>query len=362
MEDIRELTLADLQDFVKEKKESSFRAKQIMEWLWKKNANSFDAMTNLSFSLREELKNSFLLNKLQIDSQQQSADKSVKYALKLHDDHLIEMVLIPSRDRVTVCVSLQAGCALGCKFCATASMGFIRNLTPYEIYEQVFLANELALEKYGNKLSNIVLMGMGEPLLNFDNVCSAVSRITSVDGMAMSPSRITLSTAGIPNGIKQLADKQLGIQLAVSLHSADEIVRKRIMPIACTHSLSELSKSLVYYHYQTKQRITFEYLMLADVNDSLGDAQKLASFCKSFPVKINIIEFNANTYSRFRPSSREKLEDFIAFLESKNMLVQLRRSRGKDIDAACGQLATKNSKQVNEKTSEQENKKVSTNH
>ncbi len=344
MKDIRELTLEDLQTFIKAKNESSFRAKQIWEWLWKKNADSFDAMSNIPLPLREELKKSFSLQKLQINSIQESTDKSVKYAIKLADNHLIEMVLIPSQKRVTVCVSLQVGCSLGCKFCATASMGFIRDLTMFEIYEQVFLANDLAQEKYGNKLSNIVLMGMGEPLLNFDNVCNAISWITSEHGMAMSPSRITLSTAGIPDGIRQLADKQLGVQLAVSLHSADDIVRKRIMPVANKYSLPDISRALIYYYNKTKQRITLEYLMLADVNDSLADAQKLALFCRTFPVKINIIEFNANANARFRPSSKERLEDFIAFLESKNMLVQLRRSRGKDIDAACGQLVAKNNK------------------
>lgn len=341
MKDIRELTLEDLQTFIKAKNESSFRAKQIFEWLWKKNAGNFDAMSNIPLSLREELKKSFSLDKLQIGSLQESRDKSIKYAIKLVDNHLIEMVLIPSQKRVTVCVSLQVGCELGCKFCATASMGFVRDLTTYEIYEQVFLANELAQGKCGNKLSNIVLMGMGEPLLNFDNVCNAISWITSENGMAMSPSRITLSTAGIPDGIRQLADKQLGVQLAVSLHSADDIVRKRIMPVANKYSLSDISRALIYYYNKTKQRITLEYLMLADVNDSLAEAQKLALFCRPFPVKINIIEFNANYNARFKPSSKERLEEFIAFLESKNMLVQLRRSRGKDIDAACGQLVAK---------------------
>jgi 23S rRNA (adenine2503-C2)-methyltransferase len=344
MKDIRELSFEELEAFVKEKQQAAFRAKQIKEWLWKKNAADFDTMGNLPSALREELKKSFSLEKLQIDSLQESSDKSVKYAFKLHDNHLIEMVLIPSQKRVTACVSLQVGCALGCKFCATASMGFVRDLTSYEIYEQVFLANELAWEKYGNKLSNIVLMGMGEPLLNFVHVCSAIEWIVSTDGMAMSPSRITLSTAGIPEGIRQLADKQLGIQLAVSLHSADDAVRKRIMPIANKYALPELSKALYYYHNKTKQRITLEYLMIADMNDSLDDAKQLAYFCRPFPVKINIIEFNSHSHSRFRPSSKENLDAFIAFLEERNMLVQLRRSRGKDIDAACGQLVTKNNR------------------
>jgi 23S rRNA (adenine2503-C2)-methyltransferase len=342
MKDIRGVSFDDLQAFIKEKNESSFRAKQIVEWLEKKNADSFDAMSNIPLSLREELKKSFTLCKLQIASQQESTDHSVKYALKLYDNHLIEMVLIPSQKRVTVCVSLQVGCALGCKFCATASMGFVRNLTWYEIYEQVFLANVLAQEKYGNKLSNIVFMGMGEPLLNFDNVCEAIAKITSDKGMAMSPSRITLSTAGISEGIRQLADKHLGIQLAVSLHSADDMVRKQMMPVANKYPLPDLSKALYYYHNQTKQRITLEYLLLANVNDTLEDAGKLAWFCRPFPVKINIIEFNPNPLSPFRASSKERLEEFIAFLEARNMLVQLRRSRGKDIDAACGQLVTKN--------------------
>ena len=344
MKDIRNLSFEELGAFVEGKGQAAFRTKQIREWLWKKNAADFEEMGNLPAALREELKKSFSLVKLQIASLQKSSDKSIKYAFKLNDNHLIEMVLIPSQKRVTACVSLQVGCALGCKFCATASMGFVRDLTAYELYEQVFLANELALEKYGNRLSNIVLMGMGEPLLNFFNVCSAIEWIVSADGMAMSPSRITLSTAGIPEGIRQLADKQLGVQLAVSLHSADDAVRKRIMPVAAKYTLSELSKALYYYHNKTKQRITLEYLMIADMNDSLDDAKQLAYFCRPFPVKINIIEFNSHTHSRFKPSPKERLDAFTAFLEERNMLVQLRRSRGKDIDAACGQLVTKNNK------------------
>jgi 23S rRNA (adenine2503-C2)-methyltransferase len=251
------------------------------------------------------------------------------------------MVFIPAKQRVTVCISSQVGCPLGCSFCATAAMGFIRNLHAYEIYQQVSLAYQLAQERHNVRLSNIVIMGMGEPLLNFDNVSQAVQLITSPQGLEMSPSRITLSTAGIPDAVKQLADSNLNIQLAISLHSADPRIRQELMPIAKTHSLQELSQAIQYYHSKTQERITLEYLLLDNINDSVSDAEKLARFCRPFPVKINLIEYNPNPFTAYRQSSEGRLADFIACLESKNMLVQVRRSRGKDIDAACGQLVGK---------------------
>jgi 23S rRNA (adenine2503-C2)-methyltransferase len=330
----------ELLEFVQENKEAPFRAKQISEWVWKKNVDAFEQMSNLSLSLRASLVQTYSIFKPEIASQQQSKDGTLKLTLQLEDNHLIEMVLIPARERVTVCISLQVGCALGCAFCATGEMGFIRNLEMYEIYEQVVLARKLAQQKYNQSLSNIVMMGMGEPLLNFDNVYGAIVWMTSANGMAMSPARITLSTVGIAQGIKAWADKQTGVQLAVSLHSANNTKRQHLMPVTKTNSLASLSQALVYYHQTTRQRITLEYLLLADVNDSLQDAQQLALFCKRFPVKINLIAYNPSSHSRFRASSKERTEAFSAFLESKNMLVQMRQSRGKDIDAACGQLVT----------------------
>jgi 23S rRNA (adenine2503-C2)-methyltransferase len=326
---------------LKEMGEPSFRAKQISEWLWKKNAGSFDAMKNIPVSLQKKLAEKYSLSKLKIVAEQKSMDKTTKFKLQLYDGNHIEMVLIPLSKRVTVCISSQVGCALGCAFCATGKMGFVRDLTAYEIYEQVIFANELSLQRYNGKLSNVVIMGMGEPLLNMDNVCEAISRVTSDQGMAMSPSRITLSTAGIADKIKHFADRNTGVHFAISLHTANDLKRKQLMPIAKNHSLSDISKALVYYHDKTNERITIEYLLLADVNDSLEDAQELALFCRSFPVKINIIEYNFNPNALFDRASKERTDEFVAFLLSKNMLVQLRNSRGKDIDAACGQLIIK---------------------
>jgi 23S rRNA (adenine2503-C2)-methyltransferase len=341
MQEIQELSLEAVQQFVLSKGEAAFKAKQIWEWLWKKNVPDFSAMNNLSAKLRTELAQSFSLYKLQMIDEQISKDKSSKSALRLFDGQRIEMVLIPAKQRITVCISSQVGCPLGCSFCATAAMGFVRNLLPYEIYQQVLQSQQLAQERYNMRLSNIVIMGMGEPLLNFDNVSQAVRLITSPQGLEMSPSRITLSTAGIPEGIKHLADSRLNIQLAISLHSADPQKRQALMPIAKTHSLQELSQALQYYHQHTQQRITLEYLLLDNINDSLKDAEKLAVFCRAFPVKINIIEYNSNRFCTYRQSTEERLNDFTVYLESKNMLVQVRKSRGKDIDAACGQLVNK---------------------
>ena len=338
MQDIQELNLEEIQAFVLSKGEAAFRAKQIEEWLWKKNVPDFASMSNLSAKLRTQLIQSFSFYKLQIADEQISRDKSSKFALQLSDGQHIEMVIIPAKQRVTVCISSQVGCPLACSFCATAAMGFVRNLYAYEIYQQVSMAHRLAQERYNARLSNIVIMGMGEPLLNFENVAKAVKLISSSQGLEMSPSRITLSSAGIPDEIKRLADSQLNIQLAISLHSADPKKRRALMPIAKTHPLQELSQAVQYYHQKTQQRITLEYLLLDGVNDSTKDAEKLAVFCRAFPVKINLIEYNSNAFAIYRKSSEERLADFVACLEAKNMLVQVRQSRGKDIDAACGQL------------------------
>ncbi len=344
MQDIRSVTLAQLTDFFQQNGEKAFRARQVYEWVWKKHASSWEVMTNISLPLRQLLQAHYSIEQAHIVLEQESRDKSRKYLLQLHDEYCIEMVLIPSADRVTVCISSQVGCAMGCVFCATGNMGFKRNLTVGEIYDQVYMAHELAQKHYGVNLSNVVIMGMGEPLLNIENVSAAINIITGSEGLVMSPARITLSTAGVCEGIKQLAVLQPKIGLAVSLHCATQAKREQIMPIAKTQSLAGLTDALKYYYQKTRQRITFEYLLLGGINDSEEDAGQLAMYCRSFPVKINVIEYNANEHTTFARSTQQRRDAFIACLEQKNMLVQVRHSKGLDIDAACGQLANKNIK------------------
>ncbi len=340
MKDIRSLTQEELKEMIVEGGEKAFRAKQIYEWLWKKHARSFDEMTNLSKDLRNWLNENFEFPVVQVEKEQASKDRTIKMVFRLSDDALVEGVLIPSGDRVTACISSQVGCKFNCDFCATGKMGFGRNLNAAEIVDQVAIIKRRAKEEYDLELSNIVLMGMGEPLLNYDEVMKAIHRITSPEGMEMSPQRITLSTVGIPKMIKKLADDGAKFQLAVSLHSASDKIRSKIMPVNRRNDLSQLKEALIYYNEKTGNRISFEYLLMRDINDSLEDAKELAEYCKSFPVKINLIEFNS-TDSKYQKSTQDATDAFITFLKSKNMVVNLRRSRGEDIDAACGQLAGK---------------------
>lgn len=340
MEDIRHITQDDLCLFVADVHEKSFRAKQIHEWLWKKGVGSFDEMTNIGKVLQEKLKENFTFHRAKVEMEAKSGDQTVKFGFRLHDSKMIEGVLIPAGQRVTACVSTQVGCAMRCAFCATGQMGFIRNLHFSEIYDQFLLMNEKALEYYGNAISNIVYMGMGEPLLNFSNVMKSINLLTSSEGQGLSPQRITLSTAGIIEGIRKLADANFKPGLAVSLHSADPKKRIHLMPVTEHNPLDKLQEVLKYYHLKTGERVTFEYLLLNGINDSLRDAEVLANYCRAFPVKINLIEFNA-TDSPFQKSEPENVRKFIQFLESRNMVVNLRHSRGKDIAAACGQLVKK---------------------
>ncbi|MFP4025385.1 MAG: 23S rRNA (adenine(2503)-C(2))-methyltransferase RlmN [Thiohalospira sp.] len=342
--DILSLLLDDLKDFLIKNKEKPFRAKQIFEWLWSKHVTDFDEMTNLSKDLRELLKTNFYFQSVEIEHLQVSKDKTIKIAFKLVDDLLVEGVLIPTDNRATACISSQVGCNLGCEFCATGKMGFKRNLTVGEIFHQVTEIMKLAREKYNLPLTNIVLMGMGEPLLNYDNVLSAIHHITSEDGLGMSPQRITLSTVGLPKMIRKLADDNVKFNLAISLHAANNKQRTEFMPVNRNNSLEDLRDALVYFNQKTGQRITFEYLLMDGINDSLKDAKEFAEYCKSFPVKINIIEYNSTRDKRFKKSSNESFDQFVTFLKSKNLVVNVRRSRGQDIDAACGQLAGKKSK------------------
>lgn len=342
-QNIRELSLKELSEFLTTHNEKAFRAKQIWQWIWQRGTTRFEEMTNLSKAIQELLSNTFFFDKLEPQSIQTSVDGTVKTAWRLFDEEVIESVLIPGNQKFTVCVSSQVGCKLGCKFCATGTLGFKRNLTAGEIFEQV-VAAKTAAEAQGLTLSNVVFMGMGEPLLNYDNVMKAIERLTATDGLAMSPYRITVSTAGIPEKIRQLANDEVRFNLAVSLHSANEDIRTDLMPVNKAYSLADIADSLKYFVEKTGTRPTFEYLLLKDVNDNLEDAKTLARYCRQFPIKINLIEYNEVGSTGFRHSPDKKRDEFMRFLESCNMVVNLRLSKGKDIDAACGQLAGKQPK------------------
>jgi 23S rRNA (adenine2503-C2)-methyltransferase len=350
--DIRYLSLAEIENFFREKDEKPFRAMQVYEWMWKKNCRSFDEMTNLSRVVRQMLEAHFIFPVLQEEKKIIDPDGTVKFTFRLPDLTLIESVLIPENNRTTACISSQAGCALACHFCATGMLGFTRNLSFTEIYDQVVLVNNHSLKHHGKPLSNIVYMGMGEPLLNYAEVLRSIDKITSDESFGMSPQRITLSSVGIPAMIRKMADDKARFHFALSLHAATNAKRDQIIPINKKHNLQELTEALKYYHSKTGKRFTIEYILFNDFNDSLEDARDLAVFCKNFPVKINLIEYNSVEKSGFSASTHEKTRVFREFLENKNMVINLRKSRGKNIDAACGQLA------LNDKTAAQDKKLI----
>ncbi len=338
---IRSLNLQEIKDFCVAQGMPSFRGKQIYEWLWKKSVKSFEEMSNLSQENRSLLSTHFVINHALISEEQKSEDKTIKSAFELYDKNNVEGVLIPTKTRMTACISSQVGCSLTCKFCATGKLDRLRNLNADEIYDQVFMLNEQAQNNYQKRLSNIVYMGMGEPLLNYRNVLASIEKITSEDGLAMSPKRITVSTAGIAKLIKKLGDDDVKFNLAISLHAANDSKRDHIMPINEQNSLDSLSEAIQYFYEKTGNRLTYEYIIFKDFNDEIKDAQELADFAKITPCKINIIEYNPIDDGEFKQASVAKVDRFVEFLESKNLIVNLRRSRGKDIDAACGQLANK---------------------
>ena len=344
--DIRSLNLVTLQEHFTRIGEKSFRANQVYEWLWKKSCTSFDEMSNISKELRTKLAENFSINHIKIHNSQFSADKTIKNSFVLFDSHLIEGVLIPTPGRMTACVSSQVGCSLTCKFCATGYMERKRNLNADEIYDQVVLIDRQARENYGIPLSNIVYMGMGEPLLNYKNVIDSVEKITSEDGLNMSAKRITVSTAGIAKMIKKLGDDEVKFNLALSLHAANDEKRNTIMPINEQNSLKSLAEALKYYYAKTKNPVTYEYIVFDGVNDTLQDAKELAQFCKHLPCKVNIIEYNPISFASFINAGEDKIEAFAEYLRKQGITTNLRRSRGKDIDAACGQLAIKEKAKV----------------
>jgi len=321
--------------------EPAFRAKQVYEWIWKKAARSFDAMGNIPKTTREWLSEKFSLQIVTTAEAQYSSDRTIKSSFQLHDNNLVEGVLIPTRERVTACVSSQVGCSLTCSFCATGYMDRKRNLESFEIYDQVVLIRDQAQEKYGQALTNIVYMGMGEPLLNYANVLKSIEQITSPEGLGMSPRRITVSTAGIAKMIQKLGDDQVKFNLALSLHAANDTKRNQIMPINESNTLDVLKAALLYFFEKTGNEITLEYIVFNKFNDTIEDARELYEFAKGIPCKINLIEYNPISQSSFVNAEADAIAKFSAFLESKRMIVNIRRSRGRDIDAACGQLAGK---------------------
>ncbi|MBO6515374.1 MAG: 23S rRNA (adenine(2503)-C(2))-methyltransferase RlmN [Bacteroidia bacterium] len=342
IQDIRDISLEELTETLVSWGEKPFRAKQVNEWLWKKNARSFDSMTNISTGLREKLKQEFSFNTVKADLIQKSSDGTIKIGFRLSDGNFIEGVLIPTSKRMTACVSSQVGCSLNCTFCATGYLKRARNLKHYEVFDQVAIINEMAIENYDIPLSNIVFMGMGEPLLNYNEVLHGIDNITSPDAMGMSPSRITLSTAGITKMIRKLADDGVRFNLALSLHAATNEKRSAIMPINDSNSLEDLTEALNYFYDKTGSRITLEYCVINEVNDHPEDAEELAAFARNIVCKINLIEYNSIENADYKSSSGNRIDRFAKQLESKRLIVNVRRSRGKDIDAACGQLANKN--------------------
>ncbi|HEY1030162.1 MAG TPA: 23S rRNA (adenine(2503)-C(2))-methyltransferase RlmN [Flavipsychrobacter sp.] len=342
MKNIRNCSLQELETLMKEWGEPKFRAKQVYEWLWQKHAASIDDMSNLPKNLREKLNADYTIHKVKIHHSQFSSDGTIKNRLQLHDGHFVESVLIPTEKRLTVCVSSQVGCSLACKFCATGFLPRKRNMDFDEIVDEVTLANEQALQHYGKGITNIVFMGMGEPLLNYSNVLKAINKITAPapEGLGMSPRRITVSTAGISKMIRKLGDDEVRFKLALSLHAANDRKRDEIMPINETSNLEDLVDALNYFYQKTKNEITFEYILFNKFNDSLQDADELIKLYRRVPVDlVNIIEYNPIELADFSKPDEAITDRFMAYLESKRVNARLRRSRGKDIDAACGQLA-----------------------
>ena len=340
MKNLRSSRLEELEHLMNEWGEPKFRAKQVHEWIWKKFANNIEEMTNLSKSLREKLSKEFFIPKVKTHHSQFSSDGTIKNRLQLHDGYFVESVLIPTEKRMTVCVSSQVGCSLSCKFCATGYLPRKRNMDFDEIVDEVVLVNEQAQQQYGKSLTNIVFMGMGEPLLNYKNVLAAIEKISSPDSLGMSPKRITVSTAGVAKMIRQLGDDKVRFKLALSLHAATDEKRNEIMPINETNNLKELIDALNYFYKQTGNEITFEYILFKDFNDSVKDADDLVKIYRQVPADlVNIIEYNPIDAAKFEKPEDDKVQAFMKYLESKRVNARLRRSRGKDIDAACGQLA-----------------------
>ena len=340
-QDIRALSKEQLRDFFVANNDQAFRGNQVYEWLWSKGAHHFEDMTNLTKTTRNKLEENFVINHIQVDIMQKSSDGTVKNAVRLHDGLIVESVLIPTQTRTTACVSSQVGCSLDCNFCATSRLKRMRNLEPGEIYDQVLAIDKESKLYFNRPLSNIVFMGMGEPLMNYNNVIKAIDRIIAPEGLNMSPKRITVSTSGVSKMIRKMADDEVKFKLAVSLHSAIEATRNHIMPFTKNFPLVELRDALIYWYQKTKSKITYEYVVWKDINDNQESIYALVKFCKHVPCKVNLIEYNPIDDGEFQQASPESIDAYIKALTNSGIVAKVRHSRGKDIDAACGQLANK---------------------
>ena len=340
--DIRALTKGQIQEYFESIGEPKFRAKQVYEWLWQRGAKDFEEMTNLSLSLRRQMQDDFVINHIRVDEMQRSTDGTIKNAVQLYDGMVVESVLIPTEKRITACISSQVGCSLDCNFCATARLKRMRNLNPDEIYDQVVAIQNEAETFFGRPLTNIVFMGMGEPLMNYNNVLAAIEKITSPEGLGMSPKRITVSTVGLSKMIRKLADDGPKFNLALSLHSARDEVRDKIMSINLKNPVADLISACQYWYQQTKSRVTLEYVVWKDINDKKEDIEALVWFCKQVPTKVNLIEYNPIDDGVFQQADFSAVEAYQNALQAIGTIATVRQSRGKDIDAACGQLANKN--------------------
>lgn len=339
--DIRSYTQDELREYFVDQGQQAFRGNQVYEWLWKKGAHHFEDMTNLSKETRAFLQEHFVINHIRVDHMQRSKDGTIKNAVKLHDGLTVESVMIPTPTRTTACVSSQVGCSLNCEFCATARLKRMRNLNPDEIYDQVVAIDQQSRSYHNRPLSNIVFMGMGEPLMNYNNVIKSIDKITGDDGLGMSPKRITLSTSGVPKMMKKLADDRPRFNLALSLHSAIDEKRVKIMPFNEQFPLEDIKDALRYWYEKTGTRVTYEYVVWKGINDTKEDIDALIDFCKVIPCKVNIIEYNSIDDARFEQASKQAVDAYERELNRYGFTVNVRRSRGKDIDAACGQLANK---------------------
>ena len=340
-DDIRSISFDKLNNFIQRNNFPSYRSNQIFNWINKSTLRSFDDMTNIPKSLVKLLKENFVINITSILSKQVSNDSTIKFAIKLHDNLVVESVLIPSGNRVTACVSSQVGCSLDCGFCATSKLLRMRNLHSYEIFDQIMILNSQSLKNYSLPISNIVFMGMGEPLLNYKNVIESIKLITSEDGIKISNKKITLSTSGISKMIIKMSDDNIKFNLTVSLHSAVEETRNMIMPFSKSFPLDKLMNSLDYWYKKTKRKVTFEYLIWKGINDDLDHIEALVKICKRIPSKVNLIEYNSIDSPTFKKADDFWVDNYLKILKKNKIPVSVRRSRGKDINAACGQLANK---------------------
>tara|TARA_A100000164_G_scaffold69667_1_gene58064 strand:+ start:45 stop:1082 length:1038 start_codon:yes stop_codon:yes gene_type:complete len=339
--DIRSLDLKNLEKILIKQKFKKYRANQINDWLIKEGVSSFHEMKNLPKDLISFLDSRFKINNVNIKLIKKSSDGTAKFLISLSDKNIIEAVLIPTEKRITACISSQVGCSLDCDFCATSKISRMRNLNFYEIFDQTMILNAESYKLFGRTISNIVFMGMGEPLLNYKNVLKAIEMICSKKGLGISKKKITVSTSGISKIIKILADQNVKFNLAVSLHSAIEKTRNDIMPFSKDFPLNELLDSLNYWYKKTKSKITIEYLVWQAINDNMHHINSLVDFCVKVPSKVNLIEFNEIGNLKFKTPQNMWIQKYIEILKANNISVSIRRSRGKDINAACGQLANK---------------------